>query len=104
KPGNVLRAGRDRWKLGDFGIAKSLEAVTDLTMTGLVPGTPAYVAPERLAGKPATPRADLYSLGVVLYEALSGRRPFAGETPLAAMHAIQDAKPTPLEQLRPDLD
>ena len=104
KPGNVLRAGPDTWKLGDFGIAKSLEAATELTMTGLVPGTPAYVAPERLEGKPATPRADLYSLGVVLYEALSGRRPFAGDTPLAAMHAIQTAEPTPLEQLRPDLD
>jgi serine/threonine protein kinase len=104
KPGNVLRAGPATWKLGDFGIAKSLEAATELTMTGLVPGTPAYVAPERLDGAPATPTADLYSLGVVLYEALSGHRPFSGDTPLAAMHAIQTADPTPLEQLRPDLD
>jgi serine/threonine protein kinase len=65
QPGNVLRAGPDTWKPGDFGIAKSLEAATELTMTGLVPGTPAYVAPERLDGEPATPSADLYSLGVV---------------------------------------
>lgn len=103
KPGNVLRAGPETWKLADFGIAKSVEATTDLTMTGFVPGTPAYLAPERLSGQPATPRADLYSVGVVLYEALSGRQPFAGDTP-AALHAIRVGDPPPLEKLRPDLD
>lgn len=104
KPSNVLRGAPHQWKFGDFGIAKSLEAATDLTMTGLVPGTPAYVAPERLAGEAATPAADLYSLGVVLYEALSGRRPFDGDTPMAAMHAIRAAEPPPLDQVRPDVD
>ena len=103
KPGNVLRAGPTSWKLADFGIAKSLEAAADLTTTGLVPGTPAYLAPERLSGRAATPRADLYSVGVVLYEALSGSRPFAGDTP-AALHAIRVGDPTPLSELRPDLD
>ncbi len=104
KPGNVLRAGPDAWKLADFGIAKSLEATADLTMTGLVPGTPAYLAPERLAGRPASPAADLYSVGVVLYEALSGRRPFAADSPIATVHAIQTVAPVPLDQIAPGVD
>ena len=98
KPTNVLAAGPGNWKLGDFGIAKSLE-VTDpsLTSTGMIIGTPAYLAPERLAGGGATPGGDLYALGIVMYEALVGRtdhlvRPAASGT----------ARP-PLDQVRPGL-
>ena len=77
KPGNVLLAEDGQAKIGDFGIAKSLEALddhtrADLTGTNQLVGTPAYLAPERIDSGPATPRSDLYSLGVTLYEALSG--------------------------------
>ena len=82
KPANVLFTDDGRPKLGDFGIAISLDAVT-LTETGIVIGTPAYVAPERLEGEHATVESDLYSVGVMLYEALAGRRPFDGDSPLA---------------------
>lgn len=75
KPANVLAAGPGNWKVGDFGIAKSVE-VTDpgLTSTGMIVGTPAYLSPERLAGGLATTRSDLYAVGVIMYEALIGRR------------------------------
>ena len=104
KPGNVLRGSPEGWKLADFGIAKSLEAASDLTRSGLVPGTLAYVAPERLDGKPATPGSDLYSVGVMLYEAVAGRRPFHGDNPLATMHAIRTTAAPPLDEVRPGLD
>ena len=104
KPANVLSGGAAHWKLADFGIAKSVEAATDLTSTGLVAGTPAYLAPERLDGRPATPASDLYSVGVMLYEAISGCRPFAADNPLATVHAIRTVSPPPLDQLRPGLD
>src|SRR5437660_761913 len=82
--GGLLRRG-GMAKVSDFGIAKSAELATggadiDLTATGQLVGTPAYLAPERLAGAPATFLSDLYSMGVVLYEALAGEKPFAGST------------------------
>jgi serine/threonine-protein kinase len=84
KPGNILverLTGRAR--LIDFGIAHSLEAAShDLTRTGTSLGTPRYMAPEQLAADPIGPRTDLWGLGVVLYQALSGRVPFDGTTPL----------------------
>ncbi|HEX6473865.1 MAG TPA: serine/threonine-protein kinase [Candidatus Limnocylindria bacterium] len=85
KPANILverRTGRAR--LIDFGIAHSLEAAAhDLTRTGTSLGTPRYMAPEQLAGDAIGPRTDLWGLGAVLYQALSGRVPFDGATPLA---------------------
>lgn len=102
KPGNVLASGRGgNVKLGDFGIAKTSD--NDLTATGDIIGTVAYLAPERVAGAPATVQSDLWSLGVVLYEAASGRRPFPGDTPLAVMHAIHRADAPPLRSVRPEL-
>ncbi|MDP9442205.1 MAG: protein kinase, partial [Actinomycetota bacterium] len=70
KPGNILIAADGCAKVADFGIAKSLEvaAGADLTNTNQLVGTPAYLAPERLNGQPATPQSDLYAVGVVLYE------------------------------------
>jgi serine/threonine protein kinase len=108
KPGNILIAADGTAKIADFGIAKSLpsddEARPDLTATGQVLGTPAYLAPERLDGSPATPRSDLWALGVVLYEALAGRKPFEGPSPLAVARAVADGTHVPLGTVRPDLD
>ena len=77
KPGNILLTESGDAKVGDFGITKSL---ADDHTTDVVMGTAAYVAPERLTGSPATPASDLYSLGVVLYEAVSGAKPVRGRT------------------------
>ena len=104
KPGNVLRAGDGTWKVADFGIAKSTEALDTLTKTGEVLCTPGYVAPERLAGEPATPASDQYSLGVVLYEALSGRRPFVADTASGLAPLVRTADPAPLGEVCPGID
>ena len=105
KPGNVLAAAGQGWKVGDFGIAKALELDrADLTATGLLIGTPAYLAPERFLGSPATVASDLYSLGVVLYEALTGRRPFHADRPEAWASVVTGMEAPALEWLRPGLD
>jgi non-specific serine/threonine protein kinase/serine/threonine-protein kinase len=105
KPGNILIAEDGRAKVADFGIAKSLDGTgPDLTATNLLIGTPAYLAPEQLTGEPATPRSDLYALGVVLYEAAAGQKPFQAPTPIALALAVQDGKVEPLAQLRPDVN
>jgi serine/threonine-protein kinase len=105
KPANILFDIDGAAKVGDFGIAKSMEAEleTDLTTTGDVLGTPAYIAPERAEGKAATAVSDLWSLGVVLYEALANRRPFSGDSAFAAALAARQGSITPLSSLRPDL-
>ena len=103
KPGNVLLAADGRAKVGDFGIAKSTEGL-NLTSTGMIVGTAAYLAPERVAGHPATPESDLYAVGVVLYEALSGRKPFQADTPLGLMRAVEAHQAIPLAEARPGLD
>jgi serine/threonine-protein kinase len=107
KPANILVADEGRWKVADFGIAKALEpdnSPGDATATGLVLGTPAYLAPERLFGAPATVATDLYSLGVVLYEALTGRRPFETDRPQAWAGVVATTPVTPIRDLRPDVD
>jgi eukaryotic-like serine/threonine-protein kinase len=102
KPGNVLLTEDGHVKVSDFGIAKTVDDI-DQTQTAELVATPGYLAPERLAGEPASQRSDLYSVGVLLYEALSGRRPFEGETPLALMRAIEHGHAEPLTSLRPEL-
>jgi serine/threonine protein kinase len=103
KPGNILFSNEGRVKLADFGIAKSADLV-DQTMTGQLIGTPAYLAPERLREEEASPATDLYSLGVVLYEALVGRKPFEGDTPVALAYAIDNSSPAPIRELLPAVD
>ena len=110
KPANILITPEGSTKVADFGIAKAVaddEATapqTDLTTTGQMLGTVAYMAPERLAGQAATVQSDLYSVGVVLYEALSGSRPFAASTPIAVVRAVDQASPVPLLDCCPGLE
>jgi serine/threonine-protein kinase len=110
KPGNILLTADDTAKITDFGIAKSAEMISgatstiDLTLTGQLVGTPAYLAPERLAGAPATFLSDLYSMGVVLYEALTGRKPFTGDNFVAVAQAVQNGEHQPLSLARPDVE
>jgi eukaryotic-like serine/threonine-protein kinase len=104
KPGNVLRAGDGTWKVADFGIAKVAETTGDLTVSGVVIGTPAYIAPERIDGAPATPASDLYSAGAVLYEALAGRKPFAGDNFAAVAEQIRAGRAPALHELVPEVD
>jgi hypothetical protein len=102
KPQNILIDPEGGAKITDFGIARSL-AEEGLTMAGKVLGTTDYVSPEQALGQPVTPQSDLYSLGVVLYEMLTGTIPFRGETPVAvAMKHVREEIPD-VQLLRPHL-
>ncbi|MGO2664049.1 serine/threonine-protein kinase [Mycetocola reblochoni] len=93
KPGNLLITPEGRVKITDFGIARIADQVP-LTATGQVMGTVQYLSPEQASGHPASPTTDIYSLGIVAYEALAGKRPFTGESQVAiAMAQINDAPP-----------
>jgi serine/threonine-protein kinase len=97
KPGNLLITPNGEVKITDFGIARVADQVS-LTATGQVMGTVQYLAPEQATGKPATPATDVYSLGVVAYEAISGKRPFTGETQMAIALAQINEPPPPLDE------
>jgi serine/threonine-protein kinase len=93
KPGNLLITPSGKVKITDFGIARVADQVA-LTATGQVMGTVQYLAPEQATGKPATASTDIYSLGIVAYEALTGKRPFTGESQMViAMAQINDKPP-----------
>jgi len=106
KPGNVLLASDGQVKVTDFGIARAISAAQDqdLTQTGQVMGTATYFSPEQAQGRPVDPRSDVYSLGVVLYEAVCGRPPFRGDDALAVAYQHVQEQPTPPSQINGDVD
>ena len=113
KPENIMIRTDGYVKVLDFGIAKLTEdALTEnlgdtrklmTTETGVVVGTAKYISPEQAYGKPVDARSDIFSLGIVLFEMLAGRRPFDGETPLDVIAAIVYKDPPPLKDLVSDL-
>ena len=97
KPGNVMLTGRGVVKVMDFGIARALQSgVTSMTQTGMVVGTPQYLSPEQALGRGVDARSDLYSVGCMLFELLTGRLPFDGDSPLSiAYQHVQEEPPAP---------
>ncbi|MCM3887442.1 serine/threonine-protein kinase, partial [Frankia sp. R82] len=95
KPGNLLLRPDGVVKVTDFGIARAVDAAP-LTATGIMMGTAYYVSPEQASGRPVTPASDVYSLGVVAYECLAGRRPFDDRNPIVVVMAHQQDTPAPL--------
>jgi protein kinase-like protein len=102
KPGNVLLDAEKRAKVIDFGLAKAT-FMHGMTATGLIIGTPEYMAPEQVKGLPQDARTDVYALGALAYHVFVGRPPFAGETPIAIGFAHVTEAPRPPRQLREDL-
>ncbi len=102
KPGNILLADSGAAKLADFGIAKSPDS--SQTIAGQVVGTLGYLSAERLSGRPATVADDLYAVGVVGYEALTGRRPFPQDNLVALARAVAEEHPVPIHAARPDVE
>ena len=109
KPDNILLVGAgdgEQVKILDFGLAKmvhgSASAATQLTNTGLALGTPAYMSPEQARGTPTDHRSDLYSVGVILYHMLVGRKPFVAESPMTVMRMHMDNPPVAPRKAAPD--
>lgn len=105
KPANVMITATDVVKLMDFGLAKIDKTGHDLTKTGDAFGTPVYMSPEQISGGGVEPASDLYSIGIMAFELLTGRTPFdAGEDPMSVMLAHLQKEPHRLSEFRPDLD
>jgi hypothetical protein len=102
KPSNLLIGKRDQVTIIDFGIAK-MEGTTQYTLTGKQPGTLDYMSPEQARGEKLDLRSDIFSLGVVLYELLAGRRPFQGQYDPAVRYALEYGTPEPLAKHNPQV-
>ena len=105
KPANILLTPDGAPKIADFGLAKLLDVESGLTRTDSVLGTPSYMAPEQAEGKTEDvgPAADVYALGAILYELLTGRPPFRGATVLETLEQVKTAEPVPPSRLVPGL-
>ena len=101
KPHNIVVGGDGRLKVTDFGIARS--GASQMTEAGSIVGTAQYLSPEQARGAPVDPRSDLYSLGIVLYEMLTGQVPFTGDAPVEIAMKHLTAIPEPPSKLRPDV-
>jgi serine/threonine-protein kinase len=111
KPENIMvcrsHDGTDYAVVMDFGLAKERKAGAELqklTATGIILGTPEFMSPEQLRGKPLDARTDIYSLALMAYEMLTGKLPFSGRTQQEMMIARLRSDPTPLKKIRPELD
>jgi ABC-type phosphate/phosphonate transport system substrate-binding protein/tRNA A-37 threonylcarbamoyl transferase component Bud32 len=104
KPSNILLDQDGNPHLTDFGIAKFVDQETALTQTAELLGTPSYMAPEQAAGKLISRSADIYSLGAILYELLTGRPPFAGQRPIEILRQVIEQEPTHPGLLNPSVD
>jgi hypothetical protein len=101
KPSNVLLASDGTPRITDFGLAKRVQGDSGLTQTGAVMGTPSYMPPEQAEGKKEVgPAADIYALGAILYEMLTGRPPFVGVTVLDILNQVKNHEPLPFTRLR----
>lgn len=105
KPENILLANSGEVKVADFGLARVTApgAAPELTQVGMTMGTPLYMSPEQVEGRPLDPRSDIYSFGVTCYQMLAGAPPFHSETALGVAVQHLKSQPEPLDQLRPDL-
>lgn len=101
KPGNILLDQQGRVRLTDFGIARVQQQEAGMPVLADFLGTPQYMSPEQCAGEPVTAQGDLFSLGVMLYEMIAGRRPFDGRTPAALIRSITSETPLRLSQVLP---
>ena len=104
KPSNLMLNEHGVVKIADFGLALPQDALTRLTVSGLLVGTPGYLSPEQCRGEKPDPRSDIYSLGVTFYEILTGRLPFQGDSPLALIRQILDEEPPDIAVLAGDID
>lgn len=103
KPANLMKSNDGRIYVLDFGLAKAQAGDASISVTGDIIGTPAYMSPEQARGQRATPRSDVYGLGAVLYELVTGQKPFDGDTAYDVIRQVIDADPTPPRRLRPRL-
>lgn len=103
KPGNVRVLDTHSVKIMDFGIAKSVDPVNDITLTGITIGSSSYMSPEQIGGDSIDFRTDIFSFGVLAYELLSSRKPFQNDNLFLLLEQIVKTEPTPLAELAPDL-
>jgi serine/threonine protein kinase len=103
KPANVLLTRSGRPKLADFGIVQALHERSALTLPGSSPGTPMYMSPEQAEGLSTDSRTDIYSLGIVLYEMITGRPPFSAPVAMATLYQQVNDPPPPIRQLQPQV-